>query len=857
MTPGTTQQPASLTSGYRTIDGAYNELTTSAGEVRAAWQPLVRGLDDLGVDAIARRWSAAQRVIQENGVTYNVYGDPRGMHRPWALDPVPLVIAADEWTQLEQALVQRAQLLNLILADLHGNRQLLRSGSLPSDLVFANPNFLRPCVGIRPSGGNHLTLVGFDLARNPDGRWWVINDRTQAPSGAGYALENRLIISRTFPDIFRDCGVSRLARFFSRLRETLARISPQQAEDPHIVVLTPGPHNETYFEHAYLARYLGFTLVEGGDLTVRDNKVYLKTLGGLQRVDVILRRLDDSFCDPLELRGDSALGVAGLVRAAAAGNVAMANALGSGLVETQSIMPFLPALCGEMLGEELKLPSVATWWCGQRKEREYVLAHLPSLVIKPAFAGDPWSPVFGANLSQDNAAALKAQIKAQPHRFVAQESVSLSTAPAWQDRTLRARHVMLRVYVAATDDGYAVMPGGLARASAAQDSMIVTMQHGGGSKDAWVLTDEPISKFSLLEPESRRIAVSRSSQYLPSRVADSMYWLGRYVERSEHLAQLLRAIFVRMTEETSPQGCPELPRLIAALASFTGRQPDDGPIDQPLHDPDRTIAYLASTVTDSADAGSLRNDVDQSRHLGSMVRDRISLDTWRVLGQIDQALQLDAHEAADPTAILSALDRVIIPLAAFSGLSNESMTHGHGWRFLDMGRRVERALSVASLLQQLLVEPGENESLVLDALLAIAGSRMTYRSRYRTSVAAMPVIDLLLLDESNPRSVAFQIARLETHITALPHDAAEGQRPVDERKVLAMLASIRLAEVESLVAQDAGGTRCSLDNLLTLLADRLPEFSDLITREYLTHAKPAKSLSPIREQPVSGAEATL
>ncbi|MEO0588777.1 MAG: circularly permuted type 2 ATP-grasp protein, partial [Planctomycetota bacterium] len=367
--------------------------------------------------------------------------------------------------------MQRARVLNMVLADLYGPQRLLTEGLLPPELVFAHPHFLRPCHGIAVPGDQHLILYAADLARNPDGSWWVVNDRTQAPSGAGYALENRVVLSRMLPGLFRDCGVRRLATFFARLRENLMRLAPTASDNPRIVVLTPGPYNETYFEHAYIARYLGFPLVEGGDLTVRDNQVFLKTLGGLLRVDVILRRVDDTFCDPLELRGDSMLGVAGLVQAAAAGQVTIANPLGSGAVDGPALTAFIPALCRALLGEELKLPSVASWWCGQPSELDYVLDNLDGLVVKPAFPGLDDGPVFGSHLSKASREDLAERVKARPHHFVGQESVALSTAPVWRDGALTTRHVMLRAFVCATKDGYEVMPGGLVRGSAASDSM--------------------------------------------------------------------------------------------------------------------------------------------------------------------------------------------------------------------------------------------------------------------------------------------------------------------------------------------------------------------------------------------------
>ncbi|MEM1097544.1 MAG: circularly permuted type 2 ATP-grasp protein [Planctomycetota bacterium] len=850
----------SLVQGYAAVPGAYNEIADAKGALRPAWASLVERFDTLGPDVIRQRWDAAQRVLQENGVTYNVYGDPKGRHRPWELDPVPLMLGADEWAKLEAAVVQRARLLNDIVADLYGANDLIKNRDLPAELVYANPNFLRPCVGITPPRGQFLTLQAFDLARNPDGQWWVVNDRTQAPSGAGYALENRLIISRILPDLFRDVGVSRLAKFFADLRDGLAALSPRATSDPHIALLTPGPHNETYFEHAYLARYLGFTLVEAGDLTVRDDTVFLKTLGGLQRVDVILRRTDDGFCDPLDLRGDSTLGVAGLVRAAAASNVAIANALGTGLIETQSIMPFLPALCRRLLGEELQLPSVATWWCGQKQELAYVLDHLGEVVIKPAFAGDAMAPVFGAALTSEQLDTLKQRIAERPHRYVAQESVALSTAPVWREAGFHPRHFMLRVYVAARPDGagYTVMPGGLARVSAAQESMIVSMQHGGGSKDTWVLSPTPVGTLSLLPMENQRLSVVRSGDDLPSRVADTMYWLGRYVERAENLAQLLRAILLRLTEETSPYGSPEQARLFEALTRATDTPHEPVDTGNLLADHAAAMRHVAA-VTFNADAPtSLASCVHRVLELGSIVRDRISVDTWRTLRQMRGTLREDGLDRHDPTHVLSCLDDLALPFAAFSGLTDESMTHGPGWRFLDLGRRVERAYAMAVRMRSLLVEPDKNEAMVLTALLATASSEMTYRSRYRMSVFAMPVIDLLLLDESNPRSVAYQIRAINDHLAALPDpDPSQNAKGSDDG-LAELTATLSQSDAEQLAAANDTGRRDALEALLKTLEAALPTFSDRLVARYLAHAQPRGTrIQPLDVSTFANQEATI
>jgi uncharacterized circularly permuted ATP-grasp superfamily protein len=385
------------------------------GRARPAAEKLVSALEAIGVDEVRRRWDQARRLIRDNGVTYNVYGDPRGMDRPWELDPIPMVIGSDEWAGVARGLAQRAELLNRILSDLYGEQRLLHRGLIPPELVLESTGFLRPLHGAPLPGGVALHLSAADLARGPNGRFVVLADRTQAPSGAGYALENRIVVSRTLPEAFSDCRVQRLAAFFRSMRDTLIGLAPRSRENPRIVLLTAGPHNETYFEHAYLARYLGFALVEGEDITVRERRVYLKTLGGLERVDVVLRRLDDAFADPLSLRADSSLGVAGLVHAVRAGNVAVVNTLGSGVIETPALLAFLPALCRELLGEDLYLDNVPAWWCGDPTSRRYVVEHLESLVIKPALPGAKvFEPVFAGSLDQAALDDLRRRIERPP-----------------------------------------------------------------------------------------------------------------------------------------------------------------------------------------------------------------------------------------------------------------------------------------------------------------------------------------------------------------------------------------------------------------------------------------------------------
>ncbi len=781
----------SVWESYRPLSGCHDELRTCAESVRPHWQPFVAAMQQLGTDEIRRRWEESQDLIRQNGVTYNVYGDPRGTDRPWQLDPIPLLVPTSEWKYLEAGLIQRALLLDQILADLYGPQRLLARGFLPPELVFGNRAFLHACHGMQVPGNRYLHLYAANLGRLANGTMVVLGDRTQAPSGAGYALENRLVLSRMLPELFRDCQVQRLAPFFQSVRDLLQSIAPHNRDNPRIVLLTPGPYNETYFEHAFLAGYLGYTLVEGGDLLVRGNRVYLKLLGGLQPVDVILRRVDDDYCDPLELRGDSFLGVPGLLQVLRAGNVAMANALGSGLVETPALLAYLPAISRELLGEELKLPWAETWWCGEPVGLGHVLAKLRRMVIKPTFASRWFEPVFADRLDAQQLEELARRIQARPSNFVGQEQIALSSVPVMQGDRLDPRYAAVRMFLTAQTNGYAVMPGGLARVSCRSDSKVVTMQQGGGSKDTWVLGDQPVGDFSLLPPRHRSLRLSRSGGDLSSRHADNFFWLGRYVERAESVVRLLRGILVRLTEKSGMSDAPELPVLLRVLTAqtrtfpgfFDPARPDS--IDEPEDE-------LLSVIFDRARPGSLAATLVLLQRVASKVRDRISVDMWRALSHLmvdmiadltamaqqsdtnaPESLELEHLDARGVLSdVLELLDAGISRLAAFSGLVAENLTRGQSLTFLDMGRRLERSLQMSSLLRGTLCIETRTEGSLLEALLEIADSSMTYRRRYLSMIQAAPVLDLLLSDETNPRALAFQLAALADGIDHLPRDPA-------------------------------------------------------------------------------------
>jgi uncharacterized circularly permuted ATP-grasp superfamily protein/uncharacterized alpha-E superfamily protein len=751
------------------------------------------------------------------------------MERPWQLDPIPFIIAPEEWQKLEAGLIQRATLLNKILADCYGAQELIRSRWLSPALVFGQQDFLRPCHGIKLPGDTFLHFYAADLSRSPDGRWWVVSDRTQIPTGAGYTLANRLVTSRILPEPFRDNHVHRLAGFFLAVQTTLSQLAPRQADKARVVMLTPGPHNETYFEQAYLARYLGYMLVEGQDLTVRDNHVFLKTLSGLERVDVILRRVDDDFCDPLELRNDSILGVPGLVEAVRAGNVVVANALGSGLVQSPAFMSFLPGLCKHLLSEPLKLPSVATWWCGQKVAREHVLKNLDKLVVKPAFRTH-------LELGEAGSEELKRHIEFDPDLFVAQERVELSTAPSWEKNSLVAQPVSLRVFLVADGSGsYRVMPGGLTRGLPESGGSFISMQRGGGSKDTWIPSATPVEEVTLLSGAAQNIELRRTGNNLPSRLADNFFWLGRYSERADATSRLLRSALLRFNPERTGGQMPLIAPLLQTLET-QGQLPGISKKPELWANAEAFEAELLAAIFDASRGGSLRQTAEQLQRLAMLVRDRTSNDMWRVLSQIGDRLATPPPKqvmlAGDAVGVLN---QTLIGLAAFQGLARENMTRAQAWRFLDMGLRLERAVYLCTLLDATLRAAEADNPSVLEAVLEVADSSITYRSRYNLLPHLPAVFDLVLLDDKNPRSVLFQIEQLAKHFERLPKEREDA--PGSGKGILQKcLARLKNADTRELASVKENLTASQLGEIIQQTLRELPKLSDAIAAGYFAHS---------------------
>jgi len=836
---------------YQPRGPAFDELLDLAGAVRPHWAALWHELTALGPAGLADRSEQSQRLLRENGVTYNVYGAAHDQSRPWILDPVPLLLTAREHAHIARGLDQRARLLNELARDLWGPQRLIDSGRLPGTALFRHPAFLPACVGLNPPDGVFLHWYAAQLARGPSGEWLVLGDRCQGPSGLGYALENRVVVGRALARPFHDQHVLRLAQGFVSLKQALTRLAGRLADTPRIVLLSPGPVSSKYFEDVYLARYLGYTLVEGGDLTVRGDAVFLKTLGGLLPVHLILRRVADTDCDPLELRAESQRGVPGLTQAVRSGRVIMANALGSSWLESPLLQAFLPDLCRELLGEPLLLPAAETWWCGRAADLAHVESHLPQLLIRDAWEhrSHRWA---GWRLSATELQSLRAQIRHDPERFVAQTPLLPSTSPTWCDPSLHPWHLTLRMFAFHSEGGWQALPGGLCRVASQPDRLAESMAAGQHSKDVWVLGEGPVASVTLLPDRRPALQLRRTVTDLPSRVADHLFWLGRLTERAEAQIRQIRCVIARFTTEVQPATRDDLVVLVRALSEPTLSPPALAPSPNWSDLQAEAWSYLRDPIR----PGGLAANLEAVRQTAASVRDRLSIDGWRLLNQV-QVLPLTDPAARDATPALLELSGVLTLLSAFGGLAADSMTRGPGWTFLDLGRRLERALQTLRVVAGLLVPATPDPIPRLEALLEIADSSMTYRHRYQTTLQLPPVLDLLLADDTNPRSVIYQCVALVDHAERLagqfPPASDRGRPPLTPvaRLCTDLHSAVRLTDVEALCEVDLLGERRVLADHLARWAGELRQISDQLTHDYLAHTVSTRQLTaaaPAREE---------
>ncbi len=812
---------------------------------KAHWHAFIQEFTQLSPEKLERAIQEIRRRLKDNGVTYNLHTETSEQKRDWLLDIMPNIIPEAEWGMIELAIEQRAQLFKLILEDCYGPQSLIKEGFVPAEIIFGHRGYLLPAHGLKPN----LSLFATDLARGLDGKLWVVSDRTQVPSGMGYALENRTVMTAVVPQFFQADKISRLANFFRNVQTSFAALSPRQISNPSIVLLSPGSNSETYFEHAYLASYLGYTLVQGDDLAVRNGKVYLKTLQGLEQVDVVIRRVDDDYCDPLELRGDSRLGSPGLLEAARRGNVVIANSLGSSLLENPGLLPFLPSIAKHLLGQDLMVDSVATWWCGHSQELNHVLERLNDLVIKRIDRKNKSQTVFGSRLSQAELASLEAQIKAEPHLFVGQEILEHATSPVLisqpQSTRLEPRHTLLRGFAVAFEDGFSVMPGGLSRSSVEKGNMIINNRMGSMSKDTWVLGTnlQPHQSLWNTQPSMGR---DLHPSALASRTADNLFWVGRYAERSEAIARLLRLLIDLLTDsETNAVEEKVLVNLLNALASVSQAGQSFGSEEASKEALDITTELL-NLCLDKNRVGSLPNTLGSMLNAAYATKSAWSSDSWRVLVSTEELWQdLAKQKNLSLEDLQTPLNTYITSLMAFAGLNAESMSQGLGWRFLDMGRRLERAKLIAKLINSSL-SGAINESEVnnlLEKLLSVSENIITYRRNYRSQLNLSYALELILFDEHNPRALAFQLKMLEQHLLQLPQSKQRYPLSQAEKCILEASTKLRLADSIELSQANEKLERKQLEGLLNELIYLLDGYTNALSERYFSHTLQSHQLN--------------
>jgi uncharacterized circularly permuted ATP-grasp superfamily protein/uncharacterized alpha-E superfamily protein len=807
---------------------AYDELVSGQKSIRYHWQGILSVIRALP-GGLGERVESARRQLEESGATVNLVDD-RGGPR-WTFDPLPFVIAPDEWAALEAGLIQRARLLDAILADIYGPQTLLKERRLPPMLIHANRHFLRPARvtdGVAP--GRHLANYTVDLVRLGDGRWHVLADHTEVPAGVGYALEMRRVLARSLPEAFRSIPVRHLRPFVDRWHDSLLAMAPANVAHPNMAVLTPGSLSAAYFGHVHLARMLGMPLVEGGDLVARDGQVQIKTLAGLRPVHVLLRRLDSAFVDPLELRADSALGVTGLVEITRSGRVALANALGSGVVETPALMPFLERLCQHVLGQPLALPSLDVWWLGEPPALAFALANLDLMIVRPCLGHDR-EPIVVGMLDPADRAALEARIRAQPGRFVAQYPFTTSLTPKWDGRALAPAAAVVRLFLISDGDSYRVLPGGLAREPTGDTALRSLGRLDGTLKDVWVLTEDAADVELPPTRQFHQLAVERGGADLQSRVADNLYWLGRYIERLDNDARLLRTTATRVAQGAmGTRDSVEL-RLLGRLLHQANLMDQAAALSAP-----ESAAFQQDLGAVAADDRSLATVLDAIQRLASTMRDRFSADMTLTVGpEISEVRKRLLAVRGNLDALLAALDEIVRFGATLSGFAQENMTRGTGWRFLDLGRRLERAQFVLTGA----LDPFSRSPIDWDAAmrlsLELCDSTITYRTRYLGQLQPAPVLDLVMLDDSNPRALAFQLRAIDGHLAYLARVSGVQVPVLPDSLDKDLAAVVRQFGGDEQAWRHEGLALAMLRDVVADADSRLEALSEAITRAYFSH----------------------
>lgn len=824
-----------LFQGYQPMGGVFDEVKSQDPETGFLWQNFGRRLDQLGQDGLARAWRRGEDLLKENGLGHDLFPGRTASSRRWDLDPIPLLLGEGEWNLLAQGVIQRAKLFDAVLHDCYGAQTLIGNGIIPSRLVLGQRQFCRSLCQIVPPSERLLKFCAVDVARNASGHWAVVADRTEAPSGLGFALENRIVLSQVFPDTTKNLNLIRLASFFQEFSAMLHGLAPPAIDSPRVVMLSPGTDDKAYFEDAFLSRYLGLTMATGPELTVRNNRLYLKTVGGLERVHVLLRRLPGSVLDPLENAGEGIGGVPGLTQAIREKTVVVVNPPGTGILEAPAFFPYLPQINKFFGNSELILPSLSTasWEEGQEMLKG------GAAVIKSAYDRSLFRPMMAGDLDEEALSRISAEAALHPDRYVIQEKMTCSTAPVWSEDGLESLPVAIRLFLFADGDQYRVMPGGLVRAAPTTDS-VPGLSPGGdtSSKDLWVCSRSEHQQ-ALLSNLPRQVAIRRSGEKLSSKAADNMYWIGRNSERAEFAVRTLLAIVEDVTSEQENQKLPAIPPLMRVLARMHYLPEEVALASTPELDRQKLLEDLAPVIC--RDHGQLNPPLEslpfsfsRLRDLAAFSRNRLSTESWRILRILDR--KVEGKSPGSRSGLRALLQDILLHQSAFNGTCRENLTRNESWSFLNIGRRLERCLWLVTLAEEILGNHPALPSSVLDTVLAIVDCSLTYRYRYQGAPQVIPTFDLLLFDPDNPRSLAFQLAELDRSFSSLP-------KPRNGAIIRPGHAVIRRAlvylETEIMMVNEEvsrGATVGKVRHFVTRLTQELPEIHEQITWEFFTHA---------------------
>jgi uncharacterized circularly permuted ATP-grasp superfamily protein/uncharacterized alpha-E superfamily protein len=823
-----------LLENYLKIASKNDETIDKDGNIKPIWANLFNNLQHLGLDNLNQRSLDIKNKLKENGVTYNISTQNSGENRAWKLDSIPFLYDANEWDTIKKGLVQRAVLLNEIYKDFYGSQKLIKDGVFPAHVLYGNDGFLPPCMDIKNPFKNQLSMYAVDFSRGPDQRLWILDNRTQSPSGSGYALENRGLLSSFLPELSKGIEPKKLAPYFNSFHTAITKNGKINSSELNIVYLTPGPFNETFFEHSYLASYFGYTLAQGSDLVVRSSSVFLKTVKGLEKVDVIIRRIDEDFSDPLELRKESQLGIPGLLQAMRAGNVIVINPPGTGILENHMLLPFMKSASRAILGEDLLMPNIATWWCGQPKELNYVLENLPKLIVKKGNRKIRHSSIFCRTLNEAELAKLREEIKQNPRDFVAQEECVLFTSPSLVDGQILPRLSATRAFLVSDGDSFKVMDGGLTRSSADPEKFVISNQLGGISKDTWIVDQHFLPQKEKLVFNSDKFSHRFNS--LPSRAAENMFWAGRNTERVLTTVKFSRVILQFIQEEFSmdvkqqPHTLTILSKTLEALTYVNSEDFDFSKLE--THS-----KYIQAVVSTRKKPGTVVSNLRNLLNCATTVNEKWNHDTKRYINAIENSMEeIGTIKTTHQTQRI--LERLQSRLFGFYGILGESFPRDDSYYFFEAGKYLERAINQVVLIKNifLLKQSSEIEKELLETLLHNNNILVFYRQLYKSFMNLETTLDMLLLDETLPCSVSFLINKLNNNLQKLPKETFGVRLTPTLALVLETQTMVRLTKVEDLgVYNEDSHEMFNLHSFLDKIEELLSKVTENLTNQYFTH----------------------